>query len=103
MHLSNFICVNSPILFFFKANFLRTHFPDVDIAENLIREQLTIDARITRKLEEFDPQVGNLLDVVCFPEVQSKQPACLVFPMGELNRDLSEWYKSSSWMLLNSV
>ncbi|KAF8211474.1 hypothetical protein K438DRAFT_1709725 [Mycena galopus ATCC 62051] len=70
------------------ANFLRAHVPDIDIASELIREQLTEDARLLRQLEEFDPYVGNQLEPIVV-QSGSNQSAFLAFPMGDLSRDLN--------------
>ncbi|KAF5380885.1 hypothetical protein D9615_004029 [Tricholomella constricta] len=66
------------------ANFLRTYLPDVDIPAELIRDELSQDAKITQRLEVFDPYMGNLLE-----PVMTRDATFLAFPMGELNRDLN--------------
>ncbi|KAG6837293.1 hypothetical protein H0H93_011895 [Arthromyces matolae] len=66
------------------ANFLRTYLPDVDVPAEIIRDELSKDAKIMEDFETFDPYMGNLLQTV----VVSSQ-AYLAFPMGELNRDLN--------------
>ncbi|KAJ7581235.1 hypothetical protein C8J56DRAFT_1057231 [Mycena floridula] len=71
------------------ANFLRTHLPDVDVAADLIREELTADSGITQELADFDPFEGNLLEVVSRQETNGKVVSSLAFPMGELNCDLN--------------
>ncbi|KAJ7122766.1 hypothetical protein C8R44DRAFT_704467 [Mycena epipterygia] len=71
------------------ANFLRTYLPDVDIAAELIRDEITEDAKVSREFEEFDPYAGNLLETVIRSDSSSKQSAFLAFPMGELSRDLN--------------
>lgn len=76
-----------------QAHFLRTSLPDVDLASELLRDEITTDARITHKLKEFDPYVGNLLGTV-WCSYASAKTAFLVFPMGELNRDLSAFHWS---------
>jgi hypothetical protein len=77
------------LIIFLQANFLRTHLPDVDIAADLIRNELVTDARITRQLKEFDPQLSTQLEVLYCQDMPSYPWAFLLFPMGELNRDLS--------------
>lgn len=42
-----------------------------------------------RKLNQFDPQVGNILDVVILRAASASKQCYLAFPMGEVNRDLS--------------
>ncbi|KAJ7781591.1 hypothetical protein B0H16DRAFT_1498983 [Mycena metata] len=71
------------------ANFLRTYFPDIDIASDLLRDQLTEDAKVLRQFEDFDPYVGNQLEAIVRSDSASKQTALLAFPMGELNQDLN--------------
>ncbi|KAJ7367965.1 hypothetical protein DFH08DRAFT_829921 [Mycena albidolilacea] len=70
------------------ANFLRTYLPDIDIAGELIREQLSEDAQILRQFQDFDPYVGNQLEAIVQSD-SSDQSTSLAFPMGELSRDLN--------------
>lgn len=76
------------VLTTFQANFLRTYLPDIDIAGELIREQLSEDAQILRQFQDFDPYVGNQLEAIVQSD-SSDQSTFLAFPMGELSRDLS--------------
>jgi len=71
-----------------QANFLRTYLPDVEIAEDLIRDQLVEDTTLSRAYEKFDPYLGNLLD--SFEPQNANDSAFLIFPTGESSRDLSE-------------
>ncbi|KAJ7162551.1 hypothetical protein C8R43DRAFT_990633 [Mycena crocata] len=71
------------------ANFLRTFVPDVDIAADLIREQITADAKVLREFDDFDPYVGNQLESIILSDSATKEYAFLAFPMGELSRDLN--------------
>ena len=71
-----------------QANFLRTYLPDVEIAEELIRNQLVEDMTLSRAYESFDPYLGNLLD--SFEPQNANDSAFLIFPTGETNQDLSE-------------
>ncbi|KAJ7283465.1 hypothetical protein C8J57DRAFT_1292640 [Mycena rebaudengoi] len=71
------------------ANFLRTYVPDVDIAAELIREEITADANVMRNFEAFDPYVGNQLEIVACYGAPTEQSAFLAFPIGELSRDLN--------------
>ncbi|PPQ83788.1 hypothetical protein CVT24_007261 [Panaeolus cyanescens] len=68
------------------ANFLRTYLPDVDITAELIREHLTEEANLEKRLEQFDPFLGTVLNVLPtgFPE-----EVLVLFPTGELSRDLN--------------
>ena len=62
--------------------------PEIEIASDLIRDQLAEEAVLYRDLERFDPSSGNLLDLV-----ESKDPAgpsFLLFPSGETNTNLSQ-------------
>ncbi|KAF9052858.1 hypothetical protein BJ165DRAFT_1590856 [Panaeolus papilionaceus] len=68
------------------ANFLRTYLPDVDITADLIREHLTEEANLEKKLEQFDPSSGNVLNVL--PNGNFEENLVL-FPVGELSRDLN--------------
>ena len=61
----------------------------MDITDELIRDEMVADAKFSRKLEAFDPYMGNLLESICCPTGPSKQAAFLAFPMGDLNADLS--------------
>ncbi|KIK57712.1 hypothetical protein GYMLUDRAFT_203313 [Collybiopsis luxurians FD-317 M1] len=70
------------------ANFLRTHFPDIDIAAELVRQELSADAQVTRALEQYDPFSGNTLELLHIPDAHST-PIFLVFPMGETGCDLN--------------
>ncbi|KAF7778651.1 hypothetical protein Agabi119p4_2996 [Agaricus bisporus var. burnettii] len=67
------------------AHFLRTHFPEVDISANMIRDQVAEDAYEAAALSQFDPFEGNTLDVVTDYDNQTH----LVFPMGELGSELN--------------
>ncbi|KAJ6510161.1 hypothetical protein C8R47DRAFT_784787 [Mycena vitilis] len=71
------------------ANFLRTYVPDIDIAAELIRHELTEDAKVLRQFEDFDPYAGNQLAAIVRSDSDWKQSAFLAFPMGELSRDLN--------------
>ncbi|TFK55080.1 hypothetical protein OE88DRAFT_1732355 [Heliocybe sulcata] len=70
------------------ANFIRTYFPDVDIPAELLREEIVADMQASRKLDEFDPCMGDTLEVVgCYDG--RKHGLALAFPMGESKRDLN--------------
>ncbi|KAJ7667681.1 hypothetical protein DFH06DRAFT_1183265 [Mycena polygramma] len=71
------------------ANFLRTYVPDIDIAAELIRHELTEDAKVLRQFEDFDPYAGNQLEAIVRPDSDGEKSAFLAFPMGELSRDLN--------------
>ncbi|KAF8643784.1 hypothetical protein AX16_008803 [Volvariella volvacea WC 439] len=66
------------------ANFLRMHFPDVDVPSELIREELVEDAKLSKELDIFDPYAANLLELI-----RANDALFLTFPMGELNADLN--------------
>ncbi|KIM49338.1 hypothetical protein M413DRAFT_438522 [Hebeloma cylindrosporum] len=68
------------------ANFLRTYLPDVEIAEEIIRDQLVEDTTLSRAYEIFDPYLGNVLS--SFEPQSANDSAFLIFPTGETNRDL---------------
>ncbi|KAF5345305.1 hypothetical protein D9758_008457 [Tetrapyrgos nigripes] len=69
-----------------SANFLRTYLPDVNIATELIRNELATDDAISRELERYDPMQGNVLEV-CQGLFDSS--VFLAFPMGETACDLN--------------
>ncbi|TFK42498.1 hypothetical protein BDQ12DRAFT_278405 [Crucibulum laeve] len=71
------------------ANFLRTYLPDVDIAAELIRDQVAEDIKVTCSLDLFDPYAGNTLHVVLDSRAESRLSGFLTFPMGEVNRELN--------------
>ncbi|KAK0463972.1 uncharacterized protein EV420DRAFT_1476592 [Desarmillaria tabescens] len=71
------------------ANFLRTHFPDVEVAAELIREEIETDARVLHDRSVYNPYDGNLLETVTSYESSTPVSLHLAFPMGELGRDLN--------------
>lgn len=71
-----------------QAHFLRTHFPEVDISADLIRDQVTEDALEAASLSQFDPFEGNTLEIVTGYDKQTH----LIFPMGELGSELSQLF-----------
>jgi hypothetical protein len=66
------------------------YFPDIEIPAELIRDEIDADARISRKLEKYDPYAGNLLEAVQCQVGPVSQATFLCFPMGESNQELSE-------------
>jgi hypothetical protein len=73
-----------------QANFLRTHYPDVDIASELIREELEDHARLSSDLRVFDPYMGNLLTFITCGTRKGRMASFLAFPMGPTACALSE-------------
>ncbi|GJE90784.1 hypothetical protein PsYK624_069280 [Phanerochaete sordida] len=71
------------------ANFLRTHYPDVDIASELIREELEETTRLISELDTFDPYAGNLLSVVSCGTRTGRNASFLAFPTGQTGCDLN--------------
>lgn len=71
-----------------QANFLRTYFPDIEIAAELVREELSADAQVTRDLEQYDPFSRNVLELLYMPNLPDT-PKFLAFPMGVTGSDLS--------------
>lgn len=47
-----------------------------------------MDAIEIRRLKAFNPFLGNLLEII--PSHHTQNESTIVFPMGELSRDLSE-------------
>ncbi|KAF5347883.1 hypothetical protein D9757_013420 [Collybiopsis confluens] len=70
------------------ANFLRTHFPEIEIAAELVRAELSADAQATHELDQYDPFAGNVLELLQVPDAVDGSHF-LVFPMGEANCDLN--------------
>lgn len=68
---------------------MRTHYPDVDIASDVIRAELTEDARHASESLEMDPFDGNKLAFLTRPERTRRKLAYLAFPVGPTGRDLS--------------
>ncbi len=60
----------------------------MDISAELIREQLSEEVALTRRLERFDPYAGNTLDA--FRLRNDFLESYLLFPSGETNGDLSK-------------
>ncbi|KXN86913.1 hypothetical protein AN958_09508 [Leucoagaricus sp. SymC.cos] len=67
------------------AHFLRTHFPDVDVSGDMIRNQITEDTLQTTELAKFDPFEDNVLDIISGYD-DTKH---LAFPTGELSAELN--------------
>lgn len=76
------------VLRILQANFLRTYIPDVEIPEELIRQQLIEDTTRSRELRKFDPYLGNLIDV--FESKNKDDTIFAAFAAGETNQDLSK-------------
>ncbi|KJA27112.1 hypothetical protein HYPSUDRAFT_987630 [Hypholoma sublateritium FD-334 SS-4] len=68
------------------ANFLRTYIPDVEIPEELIRQQLIEDTTRSRELRKFDPYLGSLIDV--FESRNKDDTIFAAFAAGETNQEL---------------
>jgi hypothetical protein len=90
--LCQILVVNEALL---KAHFLRTHYPDVDIASDLIRSELAEEARHSSELTTFDPHIGNKLTFMTFPGRKRRKSAYLAFPMGPTGCDISMLVHSS--------
>jgi hypothetical protein len=74
-----------------KAHFLRTYYPDVEIAADVVREELESQSRFDRDIEVFDSLRGRLIESMqCYCRLSGELATFLVFPMGESNRGLSE-------------
>ncbi|KAF8163387.1 hypothetical protein B0H34DRAFT_695282 [Crassisporium funariophilum] len=68
------------------ANFLRTYVPDVEIAAELIRDQLVEETTLAQELQQFDPYSGRCLEIM---NTSITSPDFIMFPMGETNRELN--------------
>jgi len=73
-----------------KAHFLRTHYPDVDIPSELIREQLAVEAHLEDNYDEFDPYAGQLMASLSYNDGAQMHYSFLAFPTGETLNELSE-------------
>lgn len=73
-----------------QANFIRLHYPDVEFASEVIKEQLTEDATSVENRHQFDPFAGNLLSYLPFGVGSRKRTAYMCFPMSETGCDLSK-------------
>ncbi|KAI0093849.1 hypothetical protein BDY19DRAFT_989383 [Irpex rosettiformis] len=71
------------------AQFLRTYYPDVDIAADVICAELTEDARLTAESMDLESYSGNKLAFVAFSGRTKRMSAYLAFPMGPTGRDLN--------------
>jgi len=71
-----------------QANFLRVYLPDVEVASELIRQQLSEDITLSRKFERFDPYLGNVLEA--FRNAGNPRLSCILFSTGETNCNLSK-------------
>ncbi|KAF8557295.1 hypothetical protein OG21DRAFT_1601750 [Imleria badia] len=66
---------------------LRTYFPDADFPGEVVGDTLEADAREMHLLKAFDPFLGNLLEAT--PCHHTQNESTVVFPMGELGRELN--------------
>ena len=73
-----------------KAHFLRTHYPDVDIPSELIREQLAVESHLEDSYDEFDPYTGQLMASLSYNDGARMHSSFLAFPTGETLNELSE-------------
>jgi hypothetical protein len=80
----------------YKAQTLRTYYPDVDIPMQLLQEHIKSEAAEDTELAKFDPTLGNMMDMLYF-ETGSSRIGLLAFPMGETGSELSK----SSFMRSN--
>ncbi|KAH8116863.1 hypothetical protein DFH11DRAFT_1577909 [Phellopilus nigrolimitatus] len=71
------------------ARFLRTYHPDIDISSELIKEELDFNDRTAEQRVVFDPFDGNTVSATYCYESPRKRSALLVFPTGDLGRDLN--------------
>lgn len=76
------LCLLTPV----QAHFLRTHFPEVDVSSEIIRNQITESVFQAAELAKFDPFEGNILDII----IDNDERTWLAFPMGELSNELSK-------------
>ncbi|KAI0273383.1 hypothetical protein BC834DRAFT_840342 [Gloeopeniophorella convolvens] len=72
------------------AHFIRTHYPDVDIPAELIREQVGAEIQAENSLRSFDPLSGDLVTSFHLPNASKKWLTFMAFPMGETGCELSE-------------
>ena len=80
-----------------QAQFLRTHYPDIDIAADVLHAEIMEDARYADSYAELNPYAGNNLAFITFSERTRRKSAYLAFPLGPIGRDLSAFATSLSW------
>ena len=66
-------------------HYVRSHYPDVDIPLELVKDTLEVDETVMREYRRFDPYVGNALECV-----HGTTTSLLAFPTGETQNLLSE-------------
>ena len=72
-----------------QVDFLRNYFPDLYVMDGLLQAELIDDAEHIKRLQDFNPHVGNLLDLVIRQDTTSRKLLWLAFPSGETGCDLS--------------
>lgn len=75
-------------MYLVQLQYLRAYFPDADFPGELVGNALEADTRDMRRLEAFDPLLGNLLEIMSSHQFQNEYT--VTFPMGELGQELSE-------------
>lgn len=89
-------CTRFTLLINFQVNFLRNYFPDLYVMDGLLQTELTDDAEHIKKLQDFNPHIGNLLELVIRQDTTSRKLLWLAFPTGETGCDLSSVFCLSS-------
>jgi len=64
------------------GKFLRTHFPDIEVPAELIRDIIDADTHASHKLENYDPYAGDLLEAVIVKSVLTSQNHFSLFSDG---------------------
>ncbi|KAI9458490.1 RNA polymerase I-specific transcription-initiation factor-domain-containing protein [Russula earlei] len=72
-----------------SARFLRTHYPDVDVPAELIREQVGVEAQLEDSLRAFDPLVGDPVTSFHVSDGSKTPWSFMAFPMSESGCDLN--------------
>jgi hypothetical protein len=57
--------------------------------DGLLQEELVGDALHVKEMQNFNPYLGNLLDLVVRQDTTSRKLVWLAFPSGETGSDLS--------------
>ncbi|KAI0078199.1 hypothetical protein K474DRAFT_1674351 [Panus rudis PR-1116 ss-1] len=71
------------------THFIRTHYPDVEFASEIIRENIAESSSDTAKLSNFDPYRGNVVNAFSYSRSDRKLDAYLAFSVGETGCDLN--------------
>jgi hypothetical protein len=80
-----------------KADFLRVHYPDIDISGEVIRDEIMIDAATFENAREFDPYQSSLLEPIYTGCDPTKRTTFLALSMDELKRELRRHHRTKDF------